>query len=321
MGAFNSFTKANAAIQLLNAVENGDLKGVKKCLESVNADINCLVKHDDGWEVTPLMTASSVTIIVKLEALTPLIKTFRGIHDHVEILRYLAERGAELDKANDIGRTAVFLAALNGHVARVECLLLYGADKNKPDNKGTTPLCAAAFFGYLQVVQCLLLSGADIDKADNYGASPLLLAAAIGHLAVVRLLLQHGAEKNKAANDGDTPLYVAALAGHLPVIQYLVEEQEVDVEKATTVADGRYTPLHAAIEKGHIDVAVYLMEHGMADLNAMTTADQRPMDLARGNNAMVQAIINEEQRRRDLGLKRTASKSTVQTRSSKRTRR
>ena len=41
----------------------------------------------------------------------------------------------------------------------------------------------------------------------------------------------------------------------------------------------------------------------MADLDARTSAGQRPMDLAT-NEAMRQAIINEEERRRNHGFKR-----------------
>ena len=85
--------------------------------------------------------------------------------------------------------------------------------------------------------------------------------------------------------DGATPLFMAAEHGHLA--------------KATTTTIGRDTPLHIAIWNGHIDVAICLME-GLADLNART---RDPMDLAR-NEEMRQAIINEEERRRNHGYRR-----------------
>ena len=102
-------------------------------------------------------------------------------------------------------------------------------------------------------------------------------------------------------NDGTSLLFIAAKHGHFDVVQYLVEEQGVDVNKATTEATGFTTPLHVAAQNGHVDVAVCLMERGMADLNARTTAGQRPIDLAQ-NEEMRQAIVNEEKRRRDLDL-------------------
>ena len=94
------------------------------------------------------------------------------------------------------------------------------------------------------------------------------------------------------------------------------------MDKATTDATGHLTPLHIAAELGCVDVAMCLMEHERANLNARTIFGQRPMDLAEetGNVTMRQAIINEEERRRDRGSKRTASQGAGQA-SNKRARR
>ena len=58
------------------------------------------------------------------------------------------------------------------------------------------------------------------------------------------------------------------------------------------------------VELGHLAVAVCLMECGLADLNVRTKAENRPIDVV-PNQAMRQAIINEEKRRRDHGFKRS----------------
>ena len=86
------------------------------------------------------------------------------------------------------------------------------------------------------------------------------------------------------------------------MVQYLVE-QGADLNKTTTDVHG-YTPLAMAVELGHLAVAVCLMECGLADLNVRTKVGQRPIDVA-PNQAMRQAIINEEKRRRDDGFKRS----------------
>ena len=127
---------------------------------------------------------------------------------------------------------------------------------------------------------------------------------------MVQCLLAHGADKDKATNDGRTPLYAASQNGHVDVVQCLVEELGVDVNKATTDDIGRYTPLHIAVQNGHIDAVICLMERGMADMNARNTAGQRPMDLA-PNEAMREAIVNEEKRRRDHGFKRAVLPSNA----------
>ena len=232
---------------------------------------------------------------------TPLIcATLDG---HFSVVQYLLEQGADKDKATNDDATPLFAAAQKGHLPVVQHLLGQGADKDKANNHGATPLFIAAQNGHLPVVQYLLEQGADKDKVENDGASPLFMAAQEGHLPVVLYLLGQGADKDKAANDGATPLYIAAQNGHLAVVQCLVEELGVDVDKATTDDLGRQTPLHIAVGNGHIDVAVCLLERGMADLNARTIGGRCPMDLAT-NEAMRQAIVNEEIRRRDHGFRR-----------------
>ena len=123
-------------------------------------------------------------------------------------------------------------------------------------------------------------------------------------LLVIQFLLEQGADKDIVDNDGASPLLIASQEGHLAVVQYFVEELGVDVNKATSEANGRYTPLHLAVQQGHIHVAVCLMERGMADLNARSSDGQRPIDFA-ATEEMRQAIVNEEKRRRDHGFKRT----------------
>ena len=228
------------------------------------------------------------------------VAALRGALDAV---RFLVEEGVIKDDGDTNGLTPLIYASLNGHLSVIQYLLDQGADKDKATNNGATPLYAAAQEGHLPIVQYLLEQGSDKDKANNEGASPFLIAAANGHFPIVQYLLVQGADKDKAANNGASPLYIAAQNGHLAVVQCLVEELGVDVDKATTDANRRQTPLHIAVANGHIDVAVCLMERGMADLNARTIYGRRPMDLAR-DEAMRQAIVNEEIRRRDHGFRR-----------------
>ena len=242
-------------------------------------------------------------LLVKKELNTLDALGVAALRGALEAVRFLVEEGVSKDDGDTRGVTPLIYTSLNGHFSVVQYLLEQGADKDKATNDDATPLFAAAQEGHLPVVQYLLEQGADKDKAMNDGATPLYIAAQNGHSAVVQCLLEQGADKDKAANDGATPLCIAAQEGHLAVVQCLVEELGVDVNKATTDDYGRLTPLHAAVANGHIDVAVCLMERGMADLNARTRAGERPMDLAL-NEAMRQAIVNEEIRRRDHGFRR-----------------
>jgi hypothetical protein len=57
--------------------------------------------------------------------------------------------------------TGLTIASSKGHIQIVQALLKVGADPNKVDNRGFTALMGAAYHGHLNVVQALLKAGAD----------------------------------------------------------------------------------------------------------------------------------------------------------------
>ena len=67
-------------------------------------------------------------------------------YDHAECLGVLADRGADLDKANKIdGFTPAYIAAQKGHAECLGVLADRGADLDKAMNDGWTPLQIANF--------------------------------------------------------------------------------------------------------------------------------------------------------------------------------
>ena len=171
-------------------------------------------------------------------------------------VRLLLDANASPDSADDLGRTALMLAAGNGDEELAQLLLAHHAsatarDKlqrsalwyaakagaqsllepllegndalDGADGAGTTPLAIAAQSGRAAVVSRLLRAGARVDATDRIGDSPLILAAAGGHADVVASLLAHGAQVNLANTSGDTALMVASRIGALPVCTALMQ--------------------------------------------------------------------------------------------------
>lgn len=113
---------------------------------------------------------------------------------HVKIVSFLFEKGASVDRKDELGRSPVHLAAMNGHSEVVRVLLSNGADPDLKEIHGQTALWQAAFNGHRDVVSLLLRKGADPETEDKMGKTPLSIALSRGHQIVVNQLLDGGAD-------------------------------------------------------------------------------------------------------------------------------
>jgi ankyrin repeat protein len=64
-------------------------------------------------------------------------------------------------------------------------LLTAGAEVNHANNKGKTALYVAAKFGHLEAMQALLTAGANVNHASNTGKTALYVAAEEGYLEAI----------------------------------------------------------------------------------------------------------------------------------------
>ena len=91
-------------------------------------------------------------------------------------------------------------AAKNGHVEVVKSLLGKGADVDLGDYDEQTPLSHAAQEGDVEMVELLLDAGARVGYKDIFGETPLSWADFYGHEEVVKSLLEKIDLRDKEAN-------------------------------------------------------------------------------------------------------------------------
>jgi uncharacterized protein len=123
----------------------------------------------------------------------------------------LLKQGADPNAGREGGRTALHLAADDGHLDVMQLLIDAGADVNAEDDSGRTVLGDAASSRDGKAVKLLLNAGA----TPNAGA--LALAAWLGHADSVQALLDAGVSPQPGLGS-------AAQGGHVDLVRTLLEE-------------------------------------------------------------------------------------------------
>eukprot|EP00953_Heterococcus_sp_UTEX-ZZ885_P005533 3450-Heterococcus_DN1.PRE.1 len=158
-------------------------------------------------------------------------------------------------------QTLLHIAAANNHVAVVQYLLQNGADCDTLDSNGRCALLCALLSDSIDVVDYMLDSGAVV-AVDSLGNTALhTVAACSDSAAAVQSLVEHGFELDVDTLNGfgDTPLVLAAAAGHAQCVTALLR---AGANVAHTNSRG-VTALHAAVLSGHVQLVQLLLEHGV----------------------------------------------------------
>jgi ankyrin repeat protein len=144
----------------------------------------------------------------KVEATTALLLALQK--DESEMVRFLIERGADVNRIDENGLTPLVAAADKGNSDIFTILLAEGADPRIPDRKGRTPLMAAVENGNVNIINALLAEGFDPNCADSEGNTLLHIAINENNTEAFKVLLENGADPRAANMYGWTPLHRAA---------------------------------------------------------------------------------------------------------------
>lgn len=232
----------------------------------------------------------------------------------IEMIRLLAENGADLVHLNNAGQLPLHLAAMYGYEKVVDLLLAMGSPVNT-DNSQPSPLHLAAAWGWSAVAKRLVRAGAAIESKDSKDRTPLYLASYNGSRNMAELLLSFGATPTVSDIDGMTPLHVAALKGWEPVVSLLLNAG-ANVH-ATEKGHGQ-TPLHfAAISKNPSDTLVnHLLESG-ADIQKRDNDGNTPLASAKETgNTLIAEFLSKAQLNQDKSTTVLSSETTFSLKSS-----
>ena len=207
----------------------------------------------------------------------------------LDLVKVLFERGygPHSGLENESGEYPIHAAAGSGQPELVRFLLDRGAEIEADDSKGGRPLHLAAEGGHVEAARVLLAAGARIDRENRYGYLPIHCAASGGSVEMVRLLKDAGAaldsktgpekpmrknelERDPAVSasflraginliDGEQPIHIAARRGKVAMVAYLLEQgvspDATDNNKRTPKD---YAELEGPLEGGRLEVVELL---------------------------------------------------------------
>ena len=143
----------------------------------------------------------------------------------------LAVEGVDVDMKDHMGRTALSTAARHAHVDIVRLLVRKGADVNLADNNGDTPLWFAAFsnvFTVPAISELLKARNINVNAVNYNGNTALKRAARWGQVESVRALLNvRGIDVGIVDRYGGTALDIAVYNNHAEIANALRDKMRM----------------------------------------------------------------------------------------------
>jgi quinoprotein dehydrogenase-associated probable ABC transporter substrate-binding protein len=194
-------------------------------------------------------------------------------------------------------------AVLSNDIDRANYLIGRGAEINKPDKQGNTALGVASRFGCIEMMQILVAAGAKVDAPDRDGWTALLRGVASNQVKSIKFLLEHGADREGAGPGGYTPLAIALEEQNFDAAKVLIDA-EVRVDEP--IGKYKLTPLMIVASElaapsrsarllqtlGPIDIARELLARGesvnAANIDGVTSL---MIAAAHDNSAMIGLLL------------------------------
>lgn len=189
-----------------------------------------------------------------LKGASLLFSAFEG--DEEEVGRKIRDNPRLVTFKDYDRRTALHLAASEGHMGIVNLLLDADADISPSDRWGGSPMDDALRHRHKEVAKVLRERGARHGTIDS--ALGLISFAAKGDAEEVKRLLSDGIDPNSKDYDSRTPLHLACGEGHTETVKVLLEAG------ADPNSEDRWSgvPLEDATLKGHKECEQLLLDAG-----------------------------------------------------------
>ncbi|KAJ6793639.1 ankyrin repeat-containing protein ITN1-like [Iris pallida] len=263
------------------AAQRGDLAAVRQILGEIDAQMTATSGASEFDAEVAEIRSAVVNEVNEVGETAMFVAADKGFLDVVvELLKYSDREG--IGRKNRSGLDALHVAAREGHHAIVQVLLNHDRTLSKtlgPAN--ATPLISAATRGHIDVVNELLAQDSGlIELAKANGKNALHFAARQGHVEIVKALLDKDQQlARRTDKKGQTALHMAVKGTSSDVVKALV-----DADPAIVMLPDKFgnTALHVATRKKRSEIVNVLLLLPDTHVNALTRDHKTAFDIAEG---------------------------------------
>ncbi|KAH8502715.1 hypothetical protein H0E87_014136 [Populus deltoides] len=209
-----------------------------------------------------------------------------------EMIKYYDLANAGIKARN--GFDAFHVAAKQGDIEILRVLMEAHPELSMTvDLSNTTALHTAAAQGHIEIVNFLLDAGSSLSTIDkSNGKTALHSAARNGHVEVVRALLtMEPGIATRIDKKGQTALHMAVKGQNIEVVEELIVADPSAVNRIDTKGN---TPLHIATRKGRAQIVKLLLRHSRTDVKAVNRTTETALDTAEKTGHPEIAVILQE---------------------------
>ncbi|TKS77201.1 E3 ubiquitin-protein ligase MIB2 [Collichthys lucidus] len=298
------------------------------CLSAqpVEVDANLMTAENPNESGSTVISVLEKLLSQSTEQDNPSRLVIEAAHGSANKVRELVQKYPDKVDIKNQGKTALQVAAHQGHMEVVKALLQANGSIEVKDEDGDTALHYTAFGNQAEIARLLLSKGANVNLLNNSMCTALHIAVNKGFTDVVRVLTEHSADVNLQDSYGDTPLHDAIAKDFRNIIEILVLVPNIDftqqnhrgfnllhhaalkgnklatekiLARARQLVDVKkedgFSALHLAALNNHRDVAEILIKEGRCDINIRNNRNQTPLQLAvtQGHIDLVQLLVAE----------------------------
>lgn len=277
--------------QLMWCVRNNSLNEIERVLFDIfkRSDlvnfVTTIKKHGNKINDREIQahlsnTFKNISLFINMQnekGMTLLHEAVQG--DKVDIVKYLIDHGADVNKKDNFGRTP--LRCVNfwnrNHAPDIIRVLLENrADPNTKDSEGETPLAKVCEMGDEESAKLLVEYGANVNEENGRGATPFhysiwAMAGDRCSASLAKFLIDKGADINAKTKDGQTMLIFAVESKRLDIVKLLIDlKADVNVKgiAQNLTSKKERTPLEIAkyysdFREGYLEIIELLQKHGV----------------------------------------------------------